>query len=227
VSGSQYAKLMDLGVAQPAYGIYQKGSPFYGPTSYPKYNQSTAKKLAAAYKKKHGKALSFSINVVAAPQNIRQGEYLQQVMKNIGVNVTVKTYQQNDLINQALFGTYQATEWSQFGSISPDTNYVWFSPTTAHATGLSINMARNIDTQIEQAFYTGMGSTNVKTRIAAFKKINERLGADIPYVWTDASFFALVSKNNVQNWNNPTTPAGKKALGQDGGTWWPTQMWKS
>ena len=111
--------------------------------------------------------------------------------------------------------------------MSPDLNYVWFSPTTATKTGISINMARNIDPQIEAAFKTGMASTSSKTRTAAFKKVNERLGTDIPYVWLDRTVWALVSKSNVQNWANPKTPSGQQALGQDQGTFFVTQAWIS
>ena len=226
-SAAAYAKIIDQGIAAPSAGIYQPGSPYYGKTPYPAYSQSKAKALAAAYAKKHGKPLSFTLNSVAAPTNLRQAQYAQQVMKAIGVNVTIKTMQQNELINNALSGSYQATEWSQFGGMSPDLNYVWFSPTTATKSGISINMARNSDPQIEAAFKVGMGSTNAKARTAAFKKVNERLGADIPYVWLDRTTWALVSKSNVQNWANPKTPAGQPALGQDQGTWFVTQAWIS
>jgi len=224
-SAAAYAKIMDQGVNAPVDGIYLPGSPYYSKTPYPKYNQAAAKKAASAYAKKHGKPLSFTLNVVAAPQNIRQGEYAQQVMKNIGVNVTIKEMQQNELINNALFGSYQSTAWSQFGGLSPDLNYVWFSTTTAHATGISINMARNMDPQVESALIAGEGATNSKARVAAFRKLNERLGADIPYIWLDRTTWGLVSKTKVQNWNNPTTPDGKKALGQNQGVWWLTQAW--
>ena len=227
MSAAAYAKIMDEGINAPVKGIYQPGSPYFTPTAYPKYNQSEAKKLATAYAKKNHGPLSFTLQADADPQNIRQAEYMQQVMKNIGVNVSIKSVQQNDLINNALFGSYQATEWSQFGVMSPDLNYVWFSTTTYSKSGLSINMARNVDPQIEAAFVTGMGSTNRQTQIRSFAKVNQRLGADIPYVWLDRTSWALVSKPNVENWANPTTPAGKPALGQDQGTWWPTQIWIS
>ena len=226
-SAAAYAKIIDQGIAAPSAGIYQPGSPYYGKTPYPAYSQSKAKSLAAAYAKKHGKPLSFTLNSVAAPTNLRQAQYAQQVMKGIGVTVTIKTIQQNELINNALSGSFQATEWSQFGGMSPDLNYVWFSPTTATKTGISINMARNIDPQIEAAFKTGMASTSAKTRTAAFKKVNERLGTDIPYVWLDRTVWALVSKSNVQNWANPKTPSGQQALGQDQGTFFVTQAWIS
>lgn len=226
-SAVAYSKVMDKGVLAPINGIYQPGSPYYSKTPYPAYSQSKAKSLVQQYTKKHGKPLSYTLQVVAAPQNIRQGEYAQQVMKNIGVHVTIEAVQQNELINNALVGTYQATEWSQFGGVSPDQNYVWFSPTTASKTGISINMARNIDPQIQQAFVTGMASKNTKTRQSAFSKINQRLGTDLPYVFLDRTGWALVSKPTIQNWANPKTPSGQQALGQNQGTWWPTQMWVS
>ena len=88
-------------------------------------------------------------------------------------------------------------------------------------------MARNIDPQIQQAFVTGMASKNTKTRQSAFSKINQRLGTDLPYVFLDRTGWALVSKPSIQNWANPKTPSGQQALGQNQGTWWPTQMWVS
>ncbi len=226
-SGAAYAKIIDQGVNTPSTGIYEKDSPYYTNVPYPKYDPAKAKKAAAAYKKQKGAALSFTLNVLATPQGIRQGEYYQQVMKNIGVAVTLKTMQQNVLINDALFGTYQATAWSQFGGMSPDLNYVWFSTETLNKTGISVNLARNDDPQIEQAFLTGMASTDRNTQVQAFAKVNQRLAVDLPYIWLDRTSWALVSKPNVQNWNNPKTPSGGAALGQEQGIWWLTQAWLS
>ena len=38
--------------------------------------------------------------------------------------------EQNDLINNALAGTYEALEWRQFGAVDPDLNYIFWSTTT-------------------------------------------------------------------------------------------------
>ena len=226
-SSQQYSQILDQGVMAPVNGLYLPNSPYYTPTTYPKYNQAQAKKLAAQYAKKNGGPLAFTSNTVAAPQNIRQAEWFQQVMKNIGVQVTIKTMQQNVLINDALFGSYQATAWSQFGGVSPDLNYVWMSTQTLVPNGLSINMARNNDPQIQNAFIAGMGATTKSAEVAAFSTVNKRLGADRPYIWLDRSAWALVSKPTVQNWNNPKAPGGQAMLGQDQGDWWITQAWKS
>jgi ABC-type transport system substrate-binding protein len=226
-NAKQYSKILDEGVMAPVNGLFLPGSPYYSATQYPKYDQTKATKLARQYATKSSKPLSFSLNVVAAPQFVRQAEWFQQVMKNIGVAVAIKTMQQNELIDQALFGSFQATVWSQFGGISPDINYPWMSTDTLHATGLSINMARNDDPLIQQAFIQGMGATNESTARAAFATVNKRLGADLPYIWLDRSAWALVSTPKVQNWNSPKAPGGQAMLGQEQGEWWITQMWKS
>ncbi|HLN16058.1 MAG TPA: hypothetical protein VK277_04800, partial [Acidimicrobiales bacterium] len=130
-------------------------------------------------------------------------------------------------INNALSGDYEAVEWRQFGAVTPDLNYIWWSPTTANANGLSINMARNSDTRMEQALQLGRTTLSASQRVAAYKRVNQLLAQDIPYVWNDRAVWAVVSKPSVQNWNNPTTPTGAKAYGMIGGSIWPTQIWLS
>ncbi len=227
-NAQQYSTVIDQGVCAPVNGIYQPGSPYYSSVPYPKYNQSKAKSLAQQYAKKHGSALSFTSNIVAAPQSVRQGEWFQQVMKNIGVKVSLKQVQQNTLINDALFGTFQATAWSQFGGMVPDLNYPWMSAATVGKSGISINMARNDDPQIQDDFLKGMANPiGSSASVAAFKNINQRLAVDLPYIWLDRTTWALVANSKVQNWANPKTPSGTHALGQDQGTWWITQAWIS
>jgi ABC-type transport system substrate-binding protein len=227
-SGAQYSKVIENSLPAPINGLYLPNSPYYTPNlPYPKFSPSKAKKLVSQYTKKHGSTLSFSLNAVASPQTLQSAEWFQSVMKNIGVNVSIKSMQQNTLINNALFGSYQATEWSQFGGVSPDLNYPWMSTDTLHATGLSINMARNNDPVIQQSFLAGMAATTPSESKTAFAAINRRLAEDLPYIWTARSFWALVSQPKVQNWNNPVAPNGKKMLGNNQGDWWPAQMWTS
>ena len=59
----------------------------------------------------------------------------------------------------------------------------------------------------------------------AHKTVNKRLAVDLPYLWTDRAVWAVVGKPNVQNFNNPTSPAGQNAFGLIGGSIWPTQIW--
>ena len=104
---------------------------------------------------------------------------------------------------------------------------MWFSTKTLRTTGTSLNIARNDDPQVEAAMVAGMGETNPRKAAAAFAKVNQRLAVDLPYIWTDRAVWAVASTAKVQNWNNPTTPAGGRALGMDQGVVWLAQAWLS
>ena len=227
ISAKAYSQIIDKGINTPVDGIYQPGSPWYTNVPYPTYNQAAAKKLSAEYRTKHGHPLTFTSLGVASPQGAKQGAYIQQILKNIGVNLKLTTASESEVISAALAGTFEAVGWQSFGGIYPDLNYVWFSTKTLRMTGTSLNIPRNKDPQIESAMVSGMGETNPKKAAAYFAKVNQRLAVDLPYIWTNRAVWAVASTAKVQNWNNPTTPAGRPVLGMDQGVIWLGQAWLS
>ncbi len=227
-SSAIFSKAIDRGLSGAVNGIFQPGSPYYSRHNpYPTYNKAKAAAMVKAYNAKHATKLSFSLNTVAAPGTLRAAQLNQQMMRDIGIPVAIKTMQQNELINNALYGTFQATQWSQFGTISPELNYIWFSTTTSQKSGISINMARNSDPRIETAMIAGMSSPKASVRTASWRRVNELLGQDVPYVWTDRLTAGIISRPNVENWAGPTSPAGVPLLGNAQGVFWPTQIWRS
>ena len=136
--------------------------------------------------------------------------------------------QQNDTINNALAGKYQALGWRQFGAVDPDLNYIFWSTTTVSSGSLSINMARNADPHDREGAARRPGRAPTRSvREAAYKTVNKRLALDLPYLWTDRAVWAVIGDPTVQNFNNPTTPQGQPAFGMIGGSIWPTQIWIS
>jgi peptide/nickel transport system substrate-binding protein len=142
------------------------------------------------------------------------------------MKVTINIQEQAALINDALAGKYQAVTWRQFGAVVPDLNYVWWSTTTATG-AIPLNMARNNDPRIQTALVLGRTTTDPATRIKAYQQVNQYLGEDIPYIYGDRSTWAVAARPNVQNFNNPKTLSGAKAIGLDSGVIWPTQIWVS
>ena len=90
-----------------------------------------------------------------AGRHPRPAQYLQQAWQQVGFQVKTTIVQQNETINNALAGKYQALGWRQFGAVDPDLNYIFWSTTTVSSGSLSINMARNADPQIEKAAADG------------------------------------------------------------------------
>ncbi len=223
-NSAQYAKIIDLNINQPMSGLFLPGSPYYTKTAYPKYDPAGAKNLVKQIQQQTGQPVSFALTATNDPDVERAAQFLQQEWQTAGMKVSITIKEQNDLINSALAGTYQATTWRQFGAVNPDLNYVWWSDTTV-GPPLPLNMARNSDPRIQAALETGRSSSNPATRLKAYQQINQYLAEDIPYIYGDRSTWAVAASQKVQNWANPTTPAGSTAIGLDAGVIWPTQIW--
>ncbi len=226
VNRKQYAHVIDDNVLPVSNGLFTPGSAYYSATKYPSYNPHQAAKLVQQAAKANGGPISFTFGSTNGPAAIRSAQYLQQAWQAVGFQVKTNIVEQNQTINNALAGKFQALGWRQFGAVDPDLNYIFWSPTTINSS-LSINMARNNDPQIEQALLTGRSSTDKASRVQAYKTVNKRLGIDAPYLWLEQAVWAVVGNTKVQNFNNPTSPQGQQAKGLIGGYIWPTQIWIS
>ena len=227
VSPAAYARIIDIGVNPVSTGLFSPGTPYYSKTTLPAYDPAGAKRLIQQVRQQTGKPVAFTLGTTNSPSAIRAQTYLAQQYKQAGMVVTTTVVEQNDYIDNALSGKFQAYTWRQFGAVNPDLNYIFWSTTTYSANNLSINMARNNDPRIEAALQVGRTSTNPQARISAYQNINEYLAQDLPYLWGDRATWAVITHPNVQNFNNPTTPSGQKAYGMIGGSVWTTQIWKS
>jgi ABC-type transport system substrate-binding protein len=225
VDRAQYARIIDLGINAPVNGPYVPGTPWYTPnTGYPEYNPAEASRLVRSIQHQTGKPVSFTFGAIPSPEVTRAAEYLISKYTAVGLKPTLATIQQSELINNALTGKFQAVTWRQFGTVDPDLNYVWWSTTSLNP-GISLNMARNNDPKLQQALMAGRTGTTRAARVAAYKTVSQRLGADLPYLWGDRSTWAVVANPKVQNFNNPTSPSGLKGLGLQNGAISPTQIW--
>ena len=92
---------------------------------------------------------------------------------------------------------------------------------------LALNMARNVDPRIQAALLTGRHTNDHATRVKAYQQINQYLGQDVPYLWLARDQWAVIANPKVQNFANPHTPQGSKAVAFDEGVLWPTQIWVS
>ncbi len=225
VSPAAYSRIIDIGVNPVSTGLFSPGTPYYSKTTLPAFDPAGAKKLVAQVQQQTGKPVSFALGTTNSPSAIRAQTYLAQQYTQAGMKVSTVVVQQNDYIDNALDGKFQAYTWRQFGAVNPDLNYIFWSTTTYNANGLSINMARNNDPRVEAALQIGRTSTSAQARIAAYQKVNEYFAQDLPYLWGDRATWAVVAKPTVQNFANPTTPTGQRAYALMGGSIWPTQVW--
>jgi ABC-type transport system substrate-binding protein len=171
--------------------------------------------------------VSIVLNHTPDPSATRDAEYFQAQLQAAGMRVTLSTIQQAELISTAVFGTFEALLWRQFGAVHPDLNFIFWSPANAAQSGVSANMARNTDPKMEAALLKGRQSPAPADSDAAYQEVGRLMGSDLPYIWTARAVWSIGAQPKVQNWNNPTTPAGKPAFGMITGAIWPTQIWLS
>jgi ABC-type transport system substrate-binding protein len=226
INRTQYAKVIDRGIDAPMSGLFLPGSEFYTKTAYPSYNPTQGAKLVKQVQQQTGKPVSFTLNSTSDPETLQAAQFLQQAFQTAGMQVTINIIAQATIINDALAGTYQATLWRQFGAVDPDLNYVWWSTQTT-GPPLPLNMARNSDPRIQTALLAGRTTTDHADRVAAYQKVNQYLAQDVPYLWLARDTWAVVANPKVQNFANPTTMQGSKAIAYDEGVLWPAQIWVS
>jgi peptide/nickel transport system substrate-binding protein len=220
-------KIFGGGYAKPVNGLFLSDSPYYSPTGYPTFDPSGAKKLVAEYKAEHGTP-SLTLVTVTDPRLAQVVQIIQQMWNQVGFNVQISQIQQADLINEFIFGKFQAATSYQFGNVNPDLNYVWWSTTTAGPVGsIALNFPRNSDPVIEQNMLTGRHSADQATRVKAYQTVNQQLAKDLPYLWLEQYIFSEVATSRVQNFANPTLPDGKPGYGFNEGIFSPTAIWLS
>jgi len=206
---------------------FVQGTPYYATTTYPSYDPTQAKALVQQIQQETGKSVSFTFGSTTSSAATQAAQFLQSQLHQVGMQVTLATFQQSDFINNALSGKFQAYEWRQFAAVDPDLNYLFWSPKTIFGPPINeaSNFARNTDPQVEVLLQQGRTSSDPTVRAQAYQGIAERFAEDLPYIFYDRAVWAVVSKSKVQNFNNPTTPGGAKAYGMLVGTIWPAQIW--
>jgi ABC-type transport system substrate-binding protein len=225
LSSKEYSKIVDKGVNAPCNQPFIAGSPYYAVDSgYPAYDPTKAAALVKEVKAETGKAVAFGLISTPDPSSVQAAEFMQARFQAVGMEVTLTQVVEAQEINEALAGQYQTASWRQFAAVDPDLNYLWWSPTEIFGP-LNPNFAQNKDPMIQTLLEQGRRSTDPAVRAKAYQQVAQRLNVDLPYIWNDRATWAIVANENVQNFNNPTTPARGKAYGMIAGTIWTPQIW--
>lgn len=227
IDRQQYIRIIDKDVNPTEDQPFVSGTPYYtSDAGYPSYNPTQAKALVQQVAHDTGKPVAFSLSSTTGASTVQAVQFLQNQLQAVGMQVQLTQIQQADLINDALGGAYEAVLWRQFAAVDPDLNYLFWSPTEIFG-GIAVNFARNSDPSLETYLQTGRRSTDPATRATAYQQFARQLNQDLPYIWLDRAIWAIVANSKVQNFNNPTTPAGAKAYGMIVGTIWTPQIWLS
>jgi len=214
LNAAELRRVNGFGLVEPATSIFLPGSPYYTPTSYPQFDPAAARKLVNAYKQRHGSAPTVELSTINGASYQLTVELIQQQWTAVGINCSVAHVDFTAFLTNVVLGNYEAATFEQFGVSDPDQNYVWWSSTTVGGPGqVSLNIARNSDSRIEQQLLIGRHSTVHGERLAAYQKVSQYLADDLPFLYLYKTLWAAISKPNVAGITHQTLPGGQQSVG--------------
>ena len=215
------------GLTRAADGPFVPGSPYYGPTGYPSFDQARAKRLVADYQKDRG-PISFKFVTVNTAKSRARNELLQAMWREVGIQTDIVEVEQSPLILNAIVGNFQACGWRQFNAPDPDANYVWWSSTTTAPVGRqALNFTRIRDPQIDAALDAGRTQVDPIVRAAAYRLVAARFGVDVPYLWLGPAVWIVAGRGLVGGLGRATLPDGTSARSMNSGVVPVAELWRA
>jgi peptide/nickel transport system substrate-binding protein len=215
------SEVIGRGITRPANGPFPHPSPYASNTGYPGFNLRKASAYYKQFLAKHGGSQPpITLTTTDSPQALGAASFLQSMWKKAGINISVTQVQQAKMIGDMITGTSQMFAYRMFGNVDPDLNYIFWAADSG-----PINFAHNYDKVIQKALDTGRQSSNPTLRKEAYQTVAAQFAVDLPFIFLGRKVWYVAADKSVQNWNNPTTPAGKRGVSALTGIIWPTEIW--
>ena len=160
-------------------------SPHEAVDGYPQYDPAKAKKLLADY----GKPVKLKFTVNASPLSVLSAQALQQMWKKVGIEVEIDQVEQVQGIRLAAAKDYQLMLYRWAGGADPDKNVHQFF----HSQG-TVNRTNYLNAEMDRLLDDARGTTDPAARLASYRKVNNLLARDLPYLFLNYfDNYALVS----------------------------------
>ncbi|MEZ5207828.1 MAG: ABC transporter substrate-binding protein [Acidimicrobiales bacterium] len=211
-----YASVLAEGITNPARTLFRPGTRFHSDVEIPGYDPDAARATLAEYEADKG-PLAFTLKVQSTPGGRAQGEFLQQLWQQVGMEVTVEQAEATAFLGETVVGDFEAVTWGQFGSPDPDYEQVWWRSSSSKPVGeLSLNFPRHADPATDDALDRARATDDLDARIAAYADVQRRFAEDLPYIYLDFTQPAIAAGNDVRGITNGPLPDGSPAYPMGG-----------
>ncbi len=167
---------------------------------YVDHDVDQAKAELALYTQDTGaSSLDFTVLGTPGEDDIKVLQLLQSQWKEVGINMSIETLEQTAYISRAVVSDFQALFSRNYGYADPDTNYIFWSATTAKGVGtLSINFAQYTSDKLQADLDTGRESGYLDVRRKAYNDLARDLNAGFANLWLYRTPYSLIADPKVQ-----------------------------
>jgi ABC-type transport system substrate-binding protein len=183
--------VVDKGVNEPSDGPFSKGSPFYADPGYPKFDPAAAKQLVQEI----GRPIAFGYKVIPSGIGPRRATVIQQMLKDVGITMTIEPTEFTAIIAAANAKDYQAAEIPTPDFTDPDIQL-----TRRFQSGSAQNWMGYSSKAVDDALARGRTSAENAARAAAYADLARTLATDLPYIWLTRNYYGVISKATVKGW---------------------------
>ncbi len=160
--------------------------------NFPKYDPAQAKKLLAEY----GKPVSFVLGITPTPHNALAAQALQEMWKEVGINVQIKQVEQARFIRDALTHNFQMSLFRWAGRPDPDLNlYRAFHSKFANET--SSNYTQFTNKKMDELLERGRMTLDQAERQKIYDDASTLLADEVPYLFLFYATFHTVMAAKV------------------------------
>ena len=226
-----YLALIGLGEFRAASQMFIPESKYYNPdVTLEMDNPAAAKELSDAYcadtpenctDGKINMELQFPAGSVTLDQ---EGDLLTQGWKD-SFNVTIQTLPQDEHIQEAALGQYNAVLWRQFGAEDPALDNVWLLCRTVG--GISLNWPKLCDPSRDDLLLQAQATTDEATRIDLYKQITQKIHDDYIYIYLNHTIWVNAFADNVHGMCDRESPEGVLLRCVSNGRNWFSSIWIS
>ena len=150
-------------------------------------------------------------------------ELMDQNWGNAGFNVTFDELPQDDQIQDAALGSFNAVLWRQFGAEDPVNDRVWLGCDNIGV--ISLNWPKFCDEARDTLMAQGAASTDEAERIGIYQEVSANINAAYTYVFLNHTIWDNAFAENVLGVCDRVAPTGESLLCVTNGRNWFDSIW--
>jgi peptide/nickel transport system substrate-binding protein len=212
------------GVPTVANGPFAPGSLGYvEDTGMPRGDPDEARRLVAQYEEETGRPLEFQIATPPDPETLSSVQLAAQFFEDVGMKVTIVTYEQSSLITEAIAKNFQLMAFRNYPGLDPDNNYVWW-----YGQANPVNFSGFDDPDVNRLLDAGRATADPAQREQIYGELDRVLAERGYFLWTTWTIWAVPMTTELHGVVGARPPDGSPdytglALGHDMAYMWKEQ----